>query len=247
MHICTDVSLINSLAHLNEGFQQNSSPAAKKIKWNLITEYGITDNFFFCTLRPWLLNYLVQQDVVKQQHKTGTNSMELSPSWEPQVSQLHKNFPPLYGARRFITIFTRVLHWSLTWAGSSQSMPSHPISLRSYSKLSIRLRRCLPSGIFLLVFPPITYIRSSSSRATCTDHLIVLNLTILIIQSEEHKLWSSSLCSPLKPSVISSRFCPNILLSTLFSNTLNLCFHLMSETKFRTRTEPRLKWWPCVF
>jgi hypothetical protein len=40
---------------------------------------------------------------------------------------------------------------------------------------------------------------------------------------EECKLWSSSLCSFLQPPVTSSLFGSNILLNTLFSNTLSLC------------------------
>jgi hypothetical protein len=50
-------------------------------------------------------------------------------------------------------------------------------------------------------------------------------LTILIILCEEYKLWSS-LCSFLQTPVTSSLFGPNILLSTLFSNTLSLCSSL---------------------
>jgi hypothetical protein len=40
------------------------------------------------------------------------------------------------------------------------------------------------------------------------------------------KLWSSSLCSFLQPPVTSSLLGPNILVSTLFLNTLSLCSSL---------------------
>jgi hypothetical protein len=40
-----------------------------------------------------------------------------------------KKFPAFYGTRRFITVFTRALHWSLSTARSIQSIPSHPIYL----------------------------------------------------------------------------------------------------------------------
>jgi hypothetical protein len=42
----------------------------------------------------------------------------------------------------------------------------------------------------------------------------------------EYKLWNSSLCSFLQPPVTSSLFGPNILVNTLFSNTLSLCSSL---------------------
>jgi hypothetical protein len=51
------------------------------------------------------------------------------------IVQLLRNFPALYGTRRFITVFTRALHWSLFWARSIQSIPSYHIlfhSLRSF-------------------------------------------------------------------------------------------------------------------
>jgi hypothetical protein len=44
--------------------------------------------------------------------------------------QLLKNFPVFYGTRRFSTVFTRALHWTLSWTRSIQSITSHPISLK---------------------------------------------------------------------------------------------------------------------
>jgi hypothetical protein len=64
------------------------------------------------------------------------------------IVQLLKNFPACYGIRRFITVFTRALHRSLFWARSIQSIPSHPIYLRSILILFTHLRLGLPSGLF---------------------------------------------------------------------------------------------------
>jgi hypothetical protein len=60
-------------------------------------------------------------------------------------------------------------------------------------------------------------------RATCPVQLIPFHLIVLIMSGEEYNLWSSSLCSFLQPPVTSSLFGPNILLNTLFSNSLSLC------------------------
>jgi hypothetical protein len=56
-------------------------------------------------------------------------------------------------------------------------------------------------------------------------------LIILFILGEVYELWGPSLRSFLQPPVTSSLFCPNILLSTLFSNSLSLCVPpVMSQT-----------------
>jgi hypothetical protein len=54
-----------------------------------------------------------------------------------QLSNYSRAF---YGTRRFITVFTRALHWSLSWARSIQPM------------LSTHIRLGLPSGLFPFSF-----------------------------------------------------------------------------------------------
>jgi hypothetical protein len=58
---------------------------------------------------------------------------------KPPVVQLLKNFPTFYWTRRFIAVFTGALHWPLSWARSVQSIPSHPISLRTILILSTQV------------------------------------------------------------------------------------------------------------
>jgi hypothetical protein len=62
--------------------------------------------------------------------------------------RLLKKFPAFYGTRRFITIYTRARHLSLSWARLIQSMlPPHPTPCRSILILSSHLRLGLSSGL----------------------------------------------------------------------------------------------------
>ena len=60
----------------------------------------------------------------------------------------------------------------------------------------------------------------SPIHATCPAHLILLDLITRTIFGEQYKSLSSSLCSFLHSPVTSSLLGPNILLNTLFSNSL---------------------------
>jgi hypothetical protein len=52
------------------------------------------------------------------------------------VAQLLKNFPTFYGTQMFVTVFTRALHWSVSWASWMLSILCHPISVRFILLLS---------------------------------------------------------------------------------------------------------------
>jgi hypothetical protein len=135
--------------------------------------------------------------------------------------QLFKIFPTFYGTRRFITVFTRALHWSLSSAKSIQFIPRHPISLKLIlilsTHLSLDLRSCL-------TFPPVSYMHSSSPEFVLHALPISSSLTY-----HSNYTWRNVQVMKLltmqflQPPVTSSLFGPNVLLTTLFSNILSLC------------------------
>jgi hypothetical protein len=94
--------------------------------------------------------------------------------------------------------------------------------------LSSHLRLGFPNNLFPSYSP--TKILYTFLIFPCALHarpiFFTLDLIISIISGEEYKLGSSSLCRFLQSPVTSYLLSPNILLSTLFSNTLDLCSSL---------------------
>ena len=90
--------------------------------------------------------------------------------------------------------------------------------------LHCHLRLGLPSGLFPSGFPYKTLYTTilASIRATCRAHPIFLDLITRPIFGKQYRSLSFSSCSLLHSPVTSSLLGPNILLYTLFSNTLSL-------------------------
>jgi hypothetical protein len=68
------------------------------------------------------------------------------------IAPLLKNFLKFCGTRKFITVFTRIRHWSLSRTRWIQSILHQHISLRCIFVLSLYLRQGLLTCLFPLVF-----------------------------------------------------------------------------------------------
>jgi hypothetical protein len=99
---------------------------------------------------------------------------------KPPVAQLSKNIPTLYKTRRFINVFTRVSHWSLSWARWIQSIPRQSICLRLILLLSFHMLVHLGLHSALFPYGSLTKILHaflfSNMRAPYPSHLILLGL-----------------------------------------------------------------------
>jgi len=139
------------------------------------------------------------------------------------VSQLLKLYPARCSTRCFIIAFTIARHLSLFSAKSIPSTPPHHTSWRSifYHPTNTWVFQV---ASFPQIAPPKPCIRLSSPpiRATWPAHLILLDLITRTLLGEQYRSLSSSMCNFLHSPVTSFLLDPNILLNTLFSNTLSL-------------------------
>ena len=137
--------------------------------------------------------------------------------------QLVKKFPALYETWRFITTLTSAHHLSLSCATAIQSMPPHPTSWRFILILFSHLCLSLPSGLLPSGFLTKTLYTPLIIQicATCSTHLILSLITWKIL-GEEYRSVNSLLFSVLHSTVTLSLLGQNILLYTLFLDTLSL-------------------------
>jgi hypothetical protein len=151
---------------------------------------------YICTIGNWVNPGASLGAVAKRKNPIISTSGNWTWSHQArnQVTQLVSKFPAFCGTRRFITMFTRARHWSLSWARCIHSTPSHPVSLRHILILSSHVYQGLPSGFF----------RFSNQELLCISHLS----HACYMPHTSHPPWlyhrKSSVCSLCILSIISN-------------------------------------------
>lgn len=140
------------------------------------------------------------------------------------VVRMAKKFHAFYGTRKFISVFTRSYHWSLSCTTSVQPATWHPVCWRPILILSSQLRLHFSNSLFSSGFPTEIFYASFMTimHTTCPSHLMFLDLITFKFLGVDYKLWSSSLCSFLHHHLASLS---RILISSSapYSQTTSVC------------------------
>jgi len=184
-------------------------------------EKATLDSVFY-VMHVYLLVLVLYIPTLNIAQTIHTYSMEQSPSWEADRFSASQEIPHIL---RNPKVHYRIHKCPPTVPIMSQFDPFRALtshSRRSLLILSSRLRLGLPSCLFPSGFPTKVLYTPLPQRATCPAHLILLGFITHIEFSEQYISLRSWLCSFLHSPVTSSILGPNILVSTLFSNSLSL-------------------------
>jgi hypothetical protein len=117
--------------------------------------------------------------------------MELSPSWEAESCAANQELPNILWNPEFHYRVHKSLLRSLSWARSLESIPSHPISLRSILISSSNQRLGLPSALFFFwllhqYYIPILFIFSFTHALPTSFSLILRVIKSRSMRLVEH-------------------------------------------------------------